>query len=85
MQKVGTYGEKLKLKQTQVVELISNVNQVLVAKQAELKEKTEVNDQKIKALEAEGKTRVPIAKDETPTRLQAMVNQLQKQLDQNVC
>lgn len=85
LQKYGTYSEKLKIKQTQVLEAIANVNQVLTSKQAELKEKKEANEQKIKALEAEGQVRVEIARNETPTYLQAQANQLQKIIEQNVC
>ena len=85
LQKYGTYSEKLKIKQTQVLEAIANVNQVLTSKQAELKEKKEANEQKIKALEAEGQVRVEIARNETPTYLQAQANQLQRIIEQNVC
>lgn len=85
LQKYGSYSEKLKLKQTQVLEAIANVNQVLISKQAELKEKKAANDQKISALEAEGQVRVPISNKETPSFLQAQANQLQKIIEQNVC
>jgi len=82
MQKVGTYAEKLKVKQVQVNDAIANVTNVLEAKKAELKEKTEAKDLKIKALVDEGKERVELEKNETPSYLLAQSNQLQKQLEE---
>jgi len=82
MQKVGSYAEKLKLKQTQVQGAITDVTNVLESKKAELKEKVESKDLKIKALEEEGKERVPLERNETSTYLLAQSNQLQKQLEE---
>jgi chromosome segregation ATPase len=82
MQKVGSYAEKLKTKQTQVQDAINNITNVLEGKNKELKQKTEEKEKKIKELEDEGKERVPLERNETPTFLNAQKNQLSKQLEE---